>query len=484
MSSDEIVKAPKLFISYSWSSPTHEQWVLDFATELIGNGIDVILDKWALKEGHDAVAFMEKMVTDEEIKKVAIICDEIYAAKADGRAGGVGTETQIISKKIYEKQEQNKFVAVVTQKNESGEPFLPTYCKPRIYIDLSEPDKYKEEFEKLLRWVFDEPLYKKPELGKKPSFLNEGESISLGTTTIFRRVLDAIRNNKTYAPGSLEEYLTTYAENLERFRLVEPEGEFDESVIENIERFIPYRNEFIQLLIAISQYASTDESVQKIHRFFESLFPYMDSPEHVRYSRECDYDNFKFIIHELFLYAVAILIKYERFNEANILMEQKYYVQKRFDSSNYEMEKYTVFWKRTESLENRNKRLNLNKASLRADLLKDRCSGAGVEFRYLTQADFVLYLRSAVEAESDYDTWWPETLLYIGHSRGPFEIFARAVSKKYFDRVKCLLGIDSPEELEELMAAYKDGKRRSPSWQFEFINPPALIGYDELAKRP
>ncbi len=201
----EQMQAPKLFISYSWSSSVHEQWVLDLASELRESGVDVILDKWALKEGYDAVAFMEKMVTNPEIKKVAIISDEIYAAKADGRAGGVGTETQIISKEVYEKQEQDKFVAVVAQKDEVGKPYLPTYYKSRIYIDLSEPDKYGENFEKLLRWVFDKPLYVEPDLGKKPSFLDEEESISLGTTAIFKRAVDAIRNNKTYASGAMDE---------------------------------------------------------------------------------------------------------------------------------------------------------------------------------------------------------------------------------------------------------------------------------------
>ncbi len=51
--------APKLFMSYSWSSSTHEQWVIDLATELRESGVDVILDKWDLKEGHDAISFME-----------------------------------------------------------------------------------------------------------------------------------------------------------------------------------------------------------------------------------------------------------------------------------------------------------------------------------------------------------------------------------------------------------------------------------------
>lgn len=126
--------APKLFISYSWSHSEHEQWVVGFATELRESGVDVLLDKWDLKEGHDAVAFMEQMVTNPEIKKVAMICDQRYAAKADGRAGGVGTETQIISREVYEKQDQEKFVAVVREKDQNGKPCLPTYYKSRIYL--------------------------------------------------------------------------------------------------------------------------------------------------------------------------------------------------------------------------------------------------------------------------------------------------------------------------------------------------------------
>ena len=58
---------PKLFISYSWTSPEHEEWVLTLAEELVEAGVDVILDKWDLKEGNDAYAFMEKMVVDPNI---------------------------------------------------------------------------------------------------------------------------------------------------------------------------------------------------------------------------------------------------------------------------------------------------------------------------------------------------------------------------------------------------------------------------------
>lgn len=265
---------PKLFISYSWSDRTHEQWVIDLASELTESGVHVILDKWDLKEGHDAVAFMEKMVTDPGISKVAIVCDKVYAEKADGRSGGVGTETQIISREVYENQEQGKFVAVISEKDDQGKAYLPTYYKSRIYIDLSEPDNYTENFEKLLRWVYEKPLYRRPELGKRPSFLEESESISLGTTAAYKRAVSAIKDNKPFASGALDEYLTNFSTNIERFRITEKKGEFDDQVVENIEQFLPYRNEAISLFITIAQYAPTEENILKSHRFFEGLIPY------------------------------------------------------------------------------------------------------------------------------------------------------------------------------------------------------------------
>ena len=56
---------PSVFISYSWTSQDHMEWVLQLASDLRANGSAAILDKWQLKEGQDAHAFMERMVTDK-----------------------------------------------------------------------------------------------------------------------------------------------------------------------------------------------------------------------------------------------------------------------------------------------------------------------------------------------------------------------------------------------------------------------------------
>ena len=189
--------APRLFVSYSWSNPDHEAWILDFALQLRTSGVDVILDKWDLKEGHDANAFMEQMVTDATIKKVLLVCDRVYAAKTNERTGGVGAEAQIISSELYAKQAQDKFAAIVVERDEEGQPFLPAYYQGRIYIDLSDPGTYSENFDRLLRWIFDRPLHEKPEIGPVPSFLTQdGTVTTLATTARFRRAIDAIQQGR------------------------------------------------------------------------------------------------------------------------------------------------------------------------------------------------------------------------------------------------------------------------------------------------
>ena len=475
---------PKAFISYSWSSSQHEQWIIDFATELVQAGVDVTLDKWNLKEGHDAIAFMEKMVTDPEIKKVIIVSDRVYAQKADSREGGVGTETQIISKEIYDKVEQDKFVVVISEKDEYGKPYLPAYFKSRIYIDLSEPDNYTDNFERLLRWIYDKPLHKKPEIGKMPSFLSENEQILLGTTASFRRAINGIKDGRPYSPGALDEYFEIFVQNLEEFRIKNYEGEFDEAVMKNIEAFVPYRNEVIQILFAIARYDPKEELIESLHRFFESLIPYMFRPESATRHVRWDFDNFRFIIHELFLYAIAILIKQERFQQASMLLSQRYFVQGNSDYGRDAMVSFSVFRQYVESLEYRNKRLDLRRLSLRADFLKERCQTTGIDFRYLMQTDFVLFMRAELHAENSVDRWFPETLPCLGHFHSPFEIFARAESKQYFEKIKCLFDIQSSDDFKRILGEYQQGKRPLPRWKYYSFDPALLLNIEELAARP
>ena len=169
----EELKAKKTFISYSWSSQVHEEWVLELAQRLVSNGVDVVLDKWDSTEGQNLNAFMQRCVNDVTIEKVLIICDKVYTEKADGFKGGVGTETVIISNEVYQDIEQTKFIAIVAERDENGNTYMPTYLKGTKYIDMSNAQYYEDGYEKLLRNLYGKPEIRKPNLGKAPSFLLE-----------------------------------------------------------------------------------------------------------------------------------------------------------------------------------------------------------------------------------------------------------------------------------------------------------------------
>ena len=81
-------QAQKAFISYSWTSQAHEEWVIGLATGLQESGVDVILDKWDLREGADKYTFMEKMVTDPSVKKVVCRMRSPLCRKSRWAGGG------------------------------------------------------------------------------------------------------------------------------------------------------------------------------------------------------------------------------------------------------------------------------------------------------------------------------------------------------------------------------------------------------------
>ena len=473
------MSAPKLFVSYCWSTPDHEQWVVDLSTELTQTGVEVILDKWDLREGHDAVAFMEKMVTDPTIAKVIIVCDKTYAEKADGRKGGVGTETQMISREVYERTDQNKFVAVVAERDESGKPYLPTYYKSRIYIDLSESDRYAENFERLVRWVFDKPLYVKPEVGKPPSFIAEASPTTLGTSALAKRAIEGAKNDRGYARGALDEYLETFALNVERFRINPKDGELDELIVNAIDATSPARNEFLQVLVAFTQYAEAGKTAKTIHRFFENLLPYYTRPEGQTSWNDVESDHFKFLTHELFLYTQAVYLRAEDYASATMLLAEPYYLPKNIDRARDASASFTVVRDHLRSLEYRNQHRKLNRLSLRADLLEQRSKSSGIPFRTVMQADFVCFMR----AELTGDHWWPETLLYATHHYGPLELFARAVSKANLAKILPVLGVSSTVAIKAKLEDFARDRRAVPRWQFESFDPSSLMGFDQLGTK-
>ncbi len=479
---EEEFAPPRLFVSYSWSGPEHVQRVLNLATELRRSGVDVTLDKWDLKEGHDANAFMEQMVTEPTVKKVILICDKRYAERTNERAGGVGAEAQIISGELYEKQAQDKFAAIVFERDEEGQPYLPAYYKGRIYIDLSDPGSYSGNFDQLLRWIFDRPLHEKPDIGPRPSFATgDGETTVLVTAVKYRRAVEALRQGRNYAMPAASEYLLDVAQQFEALRLNPESDPFDDAVVNSIEEFLSCRNELIDIFLSLAAYSDTEVAASVLHKFFEQLLPFLDRPEHVNRWHDSDFDNYRFIIHELFLYAVAAFIHHGHLESAAHMIGTEFYSPRYAEDYGQSMVDFgRLKWHVVSLEEQRNKRLQLGRASIHADFLRERCKGLGLSFGEIIQADFILFLRSC----KNRSFWWPRTLLFTWRASAPFEIFARSKSSAYFSRVKTLLGIDSKDDLASLIEDFRTGRQDLPSWNYHRLDVPTLLGFDQIATAP
>jgi len=159
---------PVIFFSYSWDNEEHRFWVLKLASELIKNGIDVLIDEWDLdKYNNDLHQFMESGIRDSD--KVILVCTKQYAQKANERAGGVGVENTIITGEFYDKSKENKFIPIVREYDKKITDSMPSYLKTKYSIDFSKDDEFRTKFEELIRKILNVPRFKKPTLGNLPS---------------------------------------------------------------------------------------------------------------------------------------------------------------------------------------------------------------------------------------------------------------------------------------------------------------------------
>lgn len=486
--SNETVEQPRVFISYSWTTPEYEQRVVDLAEKLVEMGVDVVLDKWDLVEGADVNAYMEKMVTDKSISKVLMLCDKAYAEKADGRKGGVGTETLIVTPQIYRQADpagkEQRFIPVIMERYENRQACCPTFLSSRNYIDMSSPELFDKGFEQVLRTIYNKPVHKKPELGKPPAFILKDEVVTLGSTAKHSIAFHALQEGKTNALGACKDYFDTVVENLERFRVeADGEGELDDRIVQSLEMLEEPKNELLSIFSALIRYHLPPEQAgETLRRFLERLYPFTQWPEDRRQWVKTSADNYRFFLHELFLSAVAIALKEEKFRAVPELLQDFYFVS-RFDS--FSMRSYVKYRQYLESIDRTRKdRLKLNRLSLHADLLKQRTEICQyMKFYQIMQADFFLFLHSILhEIDSGYG-WFPTTLVYAEFHHPPFEIFARAQSTAYFDKMKVAFGIDDKAPLVELCDKFARNEIEAPWRQYVSISPSHLAAIETIATK-
>lgn len=435
---------PKVFISYSWSGAEHEQFVVELATALRTHGVDAILDKWRLKPGQDKYAFMESMVTDPSVVKVLVLCDRQYQEKANSRAGGVGTESQIISQELYSKVQQTKFIPVVCERGENGEEFLPVFMKGRIYVDLSSDERYGEGLDELLRQIFDQPLYPEPLLGEAPAFLKpEGEGLPMAKE--LAGALRAIKDSKASREGLEMLFVRSVVAEVNR-QYVRPEGKegYDEEIYQAILRTKGLRDQVSEYADTIASFSGDDPKALKacvylLEQMGQQFGPPIENGTYV----EGWADLYRFFALEAVLMITAALLRYERWHSLRSFLKYPYLV--RTDHSGPSTSDITAFDSYIVSMdEHRNNRMRTNRACLTADMLKERCSTEHTPFRELVQADVFLALYGVVhakesEANGMHRFWGPRTSVYSSDAQR-LPLFLKAVDPDIRDGIRTAVG--------------------------------------------
>lgn len=136
----------KAFISYSWDSDDHKNWVRELATRLRSGGIDITLDQWHLVPGDQLPEFMERAVRESDY--ILIICTHKYRERSNNRQGGVGYEGDIITAEFMTTRNPRKFIPILRQ--QSWTESAPNWLLGKYYIDLSSTPYIQNYYDDLL----------------------------------------------------------------------------------------------------------------------------------------------------------------------------------------------------------------------------------------------------------------------------------------------------------------------------------------------
>ncbi|WP_294311149.1 TIR domain-containing protein [uncultured Sphingomonas sp.] len=475
--------APRAFVSYSWSSPTHEAWVLSLASRLREDGVDVVLDKWDLKPGHDAIAFMESMVTDPTVTKVIMVCDRTYVAKANAREGGVGTESQIISPEIYRSGSQDKFAAVMTDADEDGRPYIPTYYKGRIYFDFRSGDRFEDAYEQLLRWLVDRPQYVKPKIGSVPEAILSAAPAATATQSKARRAEQAIRESSVSAVAYVREYGDALVPELQALSPDIARGEAtDEKVLAAVAAMRPYARQLVEIAGVAGRYSEDARVWEALLAQIERLARLMWRQPDIMSWHPHQFDAFKIIARDVFVSTLAVALDEERFDLATATIDRPWLIRPTEGANRPSTSDFTAFDNHVESLEHRKQRLQLNRISLHADLVHDaHAAGSAPSLESVLQAEFVIFLRSVGQATQG--RWYPFPLVYASDRFAPFPLFARAESEAFFARLAPVLCVPDVAEFRRRLTEIEGGDRVSRMFDHQGLPVKYLANADFLGSR-
>ena len=461
----EKIDKPKVFISYAWGTEEYKDKVVSFATELVGSGIDVELDRWSLREGFDSYAFMEQSVTDPSITNVIILLDPIYAKKADARAGGVGTETQIISPEIYNNTRQEKFIPVIFERGEDGSVPKPSFLRGLLHFDLTNEDNYTSEFERLVKRLYGVEVIKKPEIGPRPAWVDQEPVISSKTRTAY----DGLRENRPEKVKK-ERFLSFLEEIKTQVVEYEDNSGKPDDILYHYEKMQVSRDMFLLLL---KRYSYVDGSVKAIISFFE------ESKAQLIASQNYFSELGELLLSEMFIYSVASFYKSKDYDALARLFNKTFFLGRYGKDEGQTFEVFrvnnTAFDNAVRDRDNKKYYSGIAKWWIE-HINTDICTKN--EFIF---ADLLCFNASILIENSDSIYWFPVTYVYDGEDHNSIRLFAnRLRSRENLDDATMLFGFSKAEAFQAKLEQSETPEALSTIRRYRFpqcFSVAPFIGY-------
>ena len=313
------IEHPKVFVSYAWVDDENVNRVKDFVNRLRKDGIDTVFDQADLKPGQSMTHYMESCVRDSTVTNVLMLLTPEYKEKADMKKGGVGTETQIISQKVYSDVDNTKFVPVIFDtRGASIQDCLPIYLKSRFSINLSDPSIYEDEYMKLVRILFGAPTVNLQPIGSKPEWVDNPEVVDYDQNMIALLRQYKERHNEK---DTLIKACDIAAMLIDLLRNLSFEHPFDlGSFSSEYSKTRTVRNTFLQMVYEL---LSNDSLLEFLLIFFDKFTAFADS---LGQDQSTHYKAIlmKMFKHELVISVIALLFKKRRFDAIHGLLSTSY----------------------------------------------------------------------------------------------------------------------------------------------------------------